>query len=163
EAGAGTRSRQASVEEGTDAVARQIREAAGKHALVSPQLDAALGYAKRQMAAARSELEEADPNASEAASLAEDALDALNATGRAPRPADHRAPAAAVPPIARRGPHALERRARRDQGARQPLRDRGQRSHPRHPETRGDGPGPAAPLPHVGGAPGSHSRAASPG
>ena len=83
EAGAGTRSRQASVEEGTDAVARQIREAAGKHALVSPQLDAALGYAKRQMAAARSELEEADPNASEAASLAEDALDALNATALA--------------------------------------------------------------------------------
>src|SRR5437867_1858375 len=83
EAGAATRSRQASVEEGTDAVARQIRDAAGKHALVSPQLDAALGYAKRQMAAARSELEEADPNASEAASLAEDALDALNATALA--------------------------------------------------------------------------------
>ncbi|HXD58774.1 MAG TPA: hypothetical protein VN606_12680, partial [Thermoleophilaceae bacterium] len=83
EAGAGTRSQQAAVEEGTDAVARQIREAAGKHALVSPQLDAALGYAKRQMAAARSELEEADPNASEAASLAEDALDALNATALA--------------------------------------------------------------------------------
>src|SRR5438552_9976883 len=61
EAGAGTRSRQASVEEGSDGVAREIREAAGKHALVSPQLDAALGYAKRQMAAARSELEEADP------------------------------------------------------------------------------------------------------
>src|SRR5204863_8292614 len=58
EAGAGTRSRQAAVEEGTDAVARQIREAAGKHALVSPQLDAARGYAKRQMAAARAQLEE---------------------------------------------------------------------------------------------------------
>src|SRR3989440_149733 len=83
EAGAATRSRQASVEEGTDAVARQIREAAGKHALVSPQLDAALGYAKRQMAAARSELEEADPNASEAAALADDAVDALNATALA--------------------------------------------------------------------------------
>src|SRR5213076_2077915 len=83
EAGAGTRSRQASVEEGTDAVARQIREAAGKHALVSPQLDAALGYAKRQMAAARSELEEADPNAAEAATLADDAVDALNATALA--------------------------------------------------------------------------------
>src|SRR5439155_1428776 len=53
EAGPATRSRQASVEEGTDAVARQVREAAGKHALVSPQLDAALGYAKLQMAAAR--------------------------------------------------------------------------------------------------------------
>src|SRR5437660_761330 len=77
------RSRQAAVEEGTDAVARQIREAAGKHALVSPQLDAALGYAKRQMAAARSQLEEADPNAAEAAALADDAVDALNATALA--------------------------------------------------------------------------------
>ena len=83
EAGAATRSRQAAVEEGTDAVARQIREAAGKHALVSPQLDAALGYAKRQMAATRSQLEEADPNASEAAALADEAVDALNATALA--------------------------------------------------------------------------------
>jgi hypothetical protein len=79
EAGAPTRSQQASVEEGTDVVAGHIREAAGKHALVSPQLDAALGYAKRQMAAARGQLEEADPNASAAAALAADALDALNA------------------------------------------------------------------------------------
>jgi hypothetical protein len=79
EDGPATRSRQASVEEGTDVVARAIREAAGKHALVSPQLDAALGYAKRQMAAARGSLEEADPNASAAAALADDALDALNA------------------------------------------------------------------------------------
>src|SRR5205814_603052 len=63
--------------------ARQAREAAGKHALVSPQLDGALGYAKRQMAAARAELEEADPNASEAATLADDAVDALNATALA--------------------------------------------------------------------------------
>lgn len=79
EAGARTRSQQASVEEGTDVVARAIRAAAGKHALVSPQLDAALGYAKRQMAAARGQLEEADPNATSAAALADDALDALNA------------------------------------------------------------------------------------
>ena len=83
EAGAATRAQQASVEEGTDAVARQIREAAGKHALVSPQLDAALGYAKRQMAAARGQLEEADPNPSEAAGPAEEAVDALNATALA--------------------------------------------------------------------------------
>lgn len=83
EAGAATRAEQASVEEGTDAVARQIREAAGRHALVSPQLDAALGYAKRQMAAARGQLEEADPNPSEAAGSAEDAVDALNATALA--------------------------------------------------------------------------------
>src|SRR5205807_7615498 len=79
EAGAPTRSQQASVEEGTDVVARVIREAAGKHALVSPQLDAALGYAKRQMAAARGPLGEADPNVGAAAARAADALDALNA------------------------------------------------------------------------------------
>src|SRR2546427_3040242 len=48
EAGAATRSHQASIEEGTDAVGRQVREAAGKHALVSPQLEGALGFAKRQ-------------------------------------------------------------------------------------------------------------------
>ena len=78
-----TRSQQASVEEGTDAVARQVREAAGKHALVSPQLDAALGYAKRQMGAVRAQLEDADPNASEAATNADEAVDALNATALA--------------------------------------------------------------------------------
>jgi len=78
-----TRSQQGSVEEGTDAVARQLREAAGKHALVSPQLEAALGYAKRQMAEARAQLEEADPNASEAAGRADEAVDALNAAALA--------------------------------------------------------------------------------
>src|SRR5256714_34666 len=51
--GPATRSRQASIEEGTTAVERQIREAAGEHALVSPQLEGALGLAERQMAAAR--------------------------------------------------------------------------------------------------------------
>jgi len=80
---AATRAQQGSVEEGTDAVARQIREAAGKHALVSPQLEAALGYAKRQMAGARAQLEEADPNGSEAAARADEAVDALNATALA--------------------------------------------------------------------------------
>jgi len=78
-----TRSRQASVEEGTAAVERQIREAAGKHALVSPQLEGALGFAQRQMAAAREQLEQGEPNTSEAAALAEQAVDALNATALA--------------------------------------------------------------------------------
>ena len=83
EGGPVTRSRQASVEEGTTAVERQIREAAGKHALVSPQLEGALGFAKRQMAAAREQLEQGDPNTGEAAALAEQAVDALNATALA--------------------------------------------------------------------------------
>jgi hypothetical protein len=80
DAGAATRSRQASVEEGAEAVARQIRAAAGKHALVSPQLDRALGFAQRQMGAAREQLEEAHPNTEAAAALAEEAVDALNTT-----------------------------------------------------------------------------------
>src|SRR5205807_1825310 len=83
EGGPATRSRQASVEEGTTAVEGQIREAAGKHALVSPQLEGALGFAKRQMAAAREQLEQGDPNTGEAAALAEQAVDALNATALA--------------------------------------------------------------------------------
>ena len=83
EGGPATRSRQASIEEGTTAVERQIREAAGKHALVSPQLEGALGFAQRQMAAAREQLEQGEPNTGEAGALAEQAVDALNATALA--------------------------------------------------------------------------------
>jgi hypothetical protein len=83
EAGAATRSRQASVEEGTEAVARQVRGAAGRHALVSPQLDAALGLGQRQMGAARDALDQASPNLEGAATLADAAVDALNATAYA--------------------------------------------------------------------------------
>src|SRR5439155_976089 len=105
ETGPATRSQQASVEEGTDAVARQISEAAGKHALVSPQLAAALGYAKRQMAAARAGGQGVGPPA----------------RSRTARSTDHRAPAAPVPSAARCRSHAVERRARPDQGPNQPL------------------------------------------
>jgi hypothetical protein len=80
DAGAATRSRQASVEDGSEAVARQIRAAGGRHAMVPPQLDAALGFAQRQMGAARGELEQPTPNTEAAAALAGEAVDALNAT-----------------------------------------------------------------------------------
>jgi hypothetical protein len=83
EGGAGTRSQQAAVEEGTQAVERQIREAAGRNALVSPQLEGALNYAQRQMRASRQQLEQGTPNTAAAAQLAEQALDALNATAHA--------------------------------------------------------------------------------
>ena len=83
EAGATTRARQASVEEGTHAIEQQIGEAAGRHALVSPQLEAALGYAQNQMRQARQQLEQGDPNPATAAPFAEQALDALNATAHA--------------------------------------------------------------------------------
>src|SRR5467141_4175307 len=83
EAGAPTRARQAAVEEGTHAIEQQIGEAADRHALVSPQLEAALGYAQNQMRQAREQLEQGDPNPANAAPFAEQALDALNATAHA--------------------------------------------------------------------------------
>jgi hypothetical protein len=60
-----------------------VSEAAGRHALVPPQLQAALGFAQNQMRQAREELEQGDPDASAAAPHAEQALDALNATAHA--------------------------------------------------------------------------------
>ncbi len=83
EAGASTRARQAAVEEGTHAIEQEISAAAGRHALVSPQLEAALGYAQNQMKQAREQLEQGDPNPASAAPFAEQALDALNATAHA--------------------------------------------------------------------------------
>lgn len=83
EAGATTRARQAAVEEGTRAIEQEISAAAGRHALVSPQLEAALGFAQNQMRQAREQLEQGDPNAATAAPFAEQALDALNATAHA--------------------------------------------------------------------------------
>ena len=83
EGGSSTRSQQAAVEEGTLAVERQIREAAGRNALVSPQLEGALNYAQRQMRASRQQLEQGTPNTGAAAHLADQALDALNATAHA--------------------------------------------------------------------------------
>jgi hypothetical protein len=83
EGGARERGQQASIEEGTLAVERQIREAAGRNALVSPQLEGALNHAQRQMRGARQQLEQGTPNTGAAAQLAEQALDALNATAHA--------------------------------------------------------------------------------
>jgi len=80
EVGASVRGEQASTEDGAQAVSRRIQSAAGKNALVSPQLDAALGLAQRQMRAVRDQLTEANPSADAAAALAEQAVGALNAT-----------------------------------------------------------------------------------
>src|SRR2546429_2450630 len=74
EGGPATRWRQASIEEGTTAVERLIREAAGKQALASPQLEGAPGLSEPQLAAAREQLEQGDPNTGEAAALAEQAV-----------------------------------------------------------------------------------------
>ena len=80
EVGAATRGSQAAIEEGTSAIEHQVSEAAGRHALVPPQLEAAIGMAQNQMRLAREQLEQGDPNAATAAAYAEQALDALNAT-----------------------------------------------------------------------------------
>jgi hypothetical protein len=80
---AAARAQQAAIEEGTEAVGRQIRDAAGRHALVSPGLESALGFAQRQMRASRQQLEQAQPNSEGAAQLAGEALAALNATAYA--------------------------------------------------------------------------------
>jgi len=77
--GAAVRGRQAAVEEGTRVVGTEIAEVAGRHALVPPQLEAALGMAQNQMRLAREQLEQGDPNAANAAAFAEQSLDALNA------------------------------------------------------------------------------------
>jgi hypothetical protein len=77
------RAQQGAIEEGTAAVERQVRAAAGRHALVSPGLQAALGFAQRQMRAARDQLDQAQPNGEAAAQLAGEATDALNATAYA--------------------------------------------------------------------------------
>ena len=73
------RGKQAAVEEGTRVVGKEIAEVAGRHALVPPQLEAALGMAQNQMRLAREQLEQGDPNAANAAAYAEQSLDALNA------------------------------------------------------------------------------------
>ena len=83
EAGAGVRARQGAVEDGAAAVERQVREAGARNALVSPQLEAALAFAQRQMRGAREQLNQAQANSAAAAALADDALDALNATAHA--------------------------------------------------------------------------------
>jgi len=77
--GAAVRGKQAAVEEGARVVGKEIAEVAGRHALVPPQLEAALGMAQNQMSLAREQLEQGDPNAANAAAYAEQSLDALNA------------------------------------------------------------------------------------
>ncbi len=75
---ASARVQQAALEEGAEAVQRQIRAAGARHALVSPGIQSALGFAQRQMRAASQQLAQAQPNTEAAAQQAGEALDALN-------------------------------------------------------------------------------------
>jgi uncharacterized protein DUF4175 len=79
EPGAATRAQQAAIEEGVKKVLDELKDAAGKNALVSPQIAAALGAAQMQMRQAREAISTAAPNTREAAEQAGGAVDELNA------------------------------------------------------------------------------------
>ena len=75
---AGTRRRQAGIEESVPQLVDQIREVSGKNALVAPQIAIALTVARRHMAQAREAVSSASANPREAAEQAAQAVDALN-------------------------------------------------------------------------------------
>ena len=79
ETNASTRAEQAAIEEGVQKVLEQVRQAAGKNALVPPQIGAALGAAQMRMQQAREAISSATPNSREAADQAGGAVDGLNA------------------------------------------------------------------------------------
>ncbi len=78
ESGGEVRGDQAAIREGVDRVIDRLQNAAGKNALVSPNLSAALGLARLKMTGALQELQEATPNTRQAGEHAGRALDGLN-------------------------------------------------------------------------------------
>lgn len=78
ESGGEVRGDQAAIREGVDRVIDRLQNAAGKNALVSPNLSAALGLARLKMTEALQELQEATPNTRQAGERAGRALDGLN-------------------------------------------------------------------------------------
>jgi hypothetical protein len=79
EAGPEVRGAQAAVREGADRVGRRLQGAAGKNALVPRELAAALGLAMLRMEESLDQLQRVSPSTGDAADLAGEALDALNA------------------------------------------------------------------------------------
>jgi hypothetical protein len=79
ESGPDVRGAQAATRDGVDRILEQLQGAAGKNALVSPQLGTALGYSKLRMSEAIDQLQRANPNTRQAGELAGEALDGLNA------------------------------------------------------------------------------------
>jgi hypothetical protein len=71
--------RQSALEQGVDQVTRRLSEAAGRNALVSPRLGAALGQARRQVEASRRALTGPRADPGEAAAQAQGAAQALAA------------------------------------------------------------------------------------
>jgi hypothetical protein len=79
DASADARNAQAALRESADRVMQRLQTAAGKNALVSPQVGTSLGFARLRMAEAVDRLQRATPNPSEAGELAGQAVDGLNA------------------------------------------------------------------------------------
>jgi hypothetical protein len=73
------RSDQGALEEGVQRLQEQVRQAAGKNALISPEIGTSLAAASRFMQQARDAVSSANANPREAGDRAGDALDALNA------------------------------------------------------------------------------------
>jgi hypothetical protein len=79
DASADARNAQAALRESADRVMQRLQTAAGKNALVSPQVGTSLGFARLRMAEAVDRLQRATPNPQEAGELAGQAVDGLNA------------------------------------------------------------------------------------
>lgn len=79
ESGADVRGAQAAARAGVDQIIQRLQDAAGKNALVSPQLGAALGMSQQRMSEALDQLARANPNPRQAGEMAGEALDGLNA------------------------------------------------------------------------------------
>ena len=73
------RGRQATLQQGVDQVVRQLAQAAGRHALVSPRLGASLARARREMEEARQALEGQRPTVESAAERGSEAARSLAA------------------------------------------------------------------------------------
>jgi hypothetical protein len=83
ETGADVRGEQAALRESIDQVIQRLKDAAGKNALVSPQLSTALGFARVRMSEALEQFEQPTPNSRQAADMAAQAVDGLNAVAAA--------------------------------------------------------------------------------
>ncbi|MBI4420451.1 MAG: hypothetical protein HY560_06465 [Gemmatimonadetes bacterium] len=77
DAGSDVRGEQAALKEGMDRVIQRLQQAAGKNALVSPELSTSMGYARMRMKEALEQLSQATPNTKNAASLAGQAVTGL--------------------------------------------------------------------------------------
>ena len=73
------RSEQGAIEEGVERLLEQVKEVAGKNAMVSQQSSIALSAGRDDMRSAREALSNAAPNSREATRRSEEAVDALNA------------------------------------------------------------------------------------